>query len=121
MNQSNLTKTLYPSDSKGVVCLQDAVDSNNTKYPFLYFNDISNPNSNRYIITNQDIVFRNVLNREFQLAVMIVVQSSTIQIIHRMIDLEPYVYQMIRIPSKICCIMLEYFSNSMQLRPSIIC
>lgn len=31
--------TQYPTDYEGVICMLDAYD-NNTKYPFLYFNNI---------------------------------------------------------------------------------
>jgi len=46
-NGANLHLANYPADSKGNVCAINAVDANG-KYPFLYFNDLSDPLSERY-------------------------------------------------------------------------
>lgn len=45
-NSANLHLANYPSDSKGTVCAIDAFDAKG-KYSFLYFNDLSDPLSER--------------------------------------------------------------------------
>lgn len=45
-NQTNLTKTYYPADSQGNVCIIDAKDNSST-YPYVYFENINAPSINR--------------------------------------------------------------------------
>jgi hypothetical protein len=54
-NQSNLTKTYYPTDSQGNVCMIDAKD-NSSAYPYLYFENVNAPTINRYCKTYEGFV-----------------------------------------------------------------
>ncbi len=46
---NHLARSQYPADSQGTVC---AVDTNNgsNSYPFLYFNDVTDPLGDRYCV-----------------------------------------------------------------------
>lgn len=72
-SRPNLKRASYPVDSKGVVCQIDAVKQGK-QYPFLYFDDISNPNNGRYFNLNEDTVFRIVLSQEYPYNVSMTVQ-----------------------------------------------
>jgi hypothetical protein len=45
-NGANLKKGSYPTDSSGKVCMLDTNTGQNN-YPFVYFNDLENPSTNR--------------------------------------------------------------------------
>lgn len=51
INRSNLNRSNFPADTKGNICMLDT----NQSYPFLYFADVANPNSNRYTAHNEGI------------------------------------------------------------------
>lgn len=73
MNHGNLMRANYPADSTGKVCMLDT-ESDNIKYPFIYFNSISNPLSSRYISYYLEFAFNNVLNKDYLLIALEIVQ-----------------------------------------------
>jgi len=46
INQTNLKKAYYPTDTQGNVCIVDAKD-NTSNYPYLFFENVNAPNINR--------------------------------------------------------------------------
>lgn len=58
-NSSHLSRTDYPADAAGNVCLVDAMGGNNS-YPFLYFEDIESPDRRRFPLYNSDSALRIV-------------------------------------------------------------
>jgi hypothetical protein len=59
-NSSHLSRTDYPADAAGNVCLLDAMGGNKS-YPFLYFEDIESPDRRRFLLYNSDSALRIVL------------------------------------------------------------
>ena len=77
-NRDHLARSGYPADSQGNVCELDTAPDGQL-YPFLYFNDIQNPQQDRYSTPHVDTVLSTVLKKESQPNVSGIVASTTTQ------------------------------------------
>jgi hypothetical protein len=58
-SSANLQRASYPTDSLGKVCMLDTNTGVNN-YPFVYFNDLTNPTADRYLCRYAVTVSRTV-------------------------------------------------------------